>query len=149
MTRHNVLLDEGPREAPQPETAEERTTVPTRAIVNGSILGAAMIVGFHALGFIPGYGPMFFFLGVVVSLGLTVHRLVLRAARQGRTTSPLRGLVLVLGAITLAALVLATLSGFQPGDWIVVVVPAGTLAVIWTADRFLSRRSTSATHAAA
>ncbi len=92
---------------------------------------------------------MFLFLGAVVWLGLTVHRLAMRAARQGRTTSPLRGLVLVLGAITLAALVLATLSGFQAGDWIVVVVPAGTLAVIWATDRSLSRRWTAGAHTAA
>jgi hypothetical protein len=146
LARHDELLVAGPREAPTPETAEERTAAPTRAIVSGSILSAAMIVGFHALGFIPGYGPMFLFLGAVVWLGLTVHRLVVRAARQGRTTSPLRGLVLVLAAITLAALVLATLSGFQAGDWIVVVVPAGVLAVIWMTDRLLSRKWTAATH---
>jgi hypothetical protein len=103
------------------------------------MLSLAIVVGFHALGLIPGYGPMFMFLGAVVWLGLTVHRLIARAARQGRTTSPLRGLVLVLAAITIAALVLATLSGFQAGDWIVVVVPAAALGVIWAADHSLSR----------
>lgn len=149
MARHDELLDAGPREAPKPETAEERAVVPTRAIATGSILSLAIVVGFHALGLIPGYGPMFVFLGAVVWLGLTVHRLVARAARQGRATSPLRGLVLVLAAITVAALVLATLSGFQAGDWIVVVVPAGALAVIWAADRSLSRRLTTGAHTAA
>ena len=149
MARHEELLEAGPREAPAPETAEERTVVPTRAIATGSMLSLAIVVGFHALGLIPGYGPMSVFLAAVVWLGLTVHRLIARAARQGRTKSPLRGLVLVLAAITIAALVLATLSGFQAGDWIVVVVPAAVLAVIWAADRSLSRRWTAGARTAA
>jgi hypothetical protein len=58
-------------------------------------------------------------------------------------------LVLVLAAITTAALVLAILSGFQPNDWIVVVVPAVVLAIVWTIDRLLSRSLTSRVHTAA
>jgi hypothetical protein len=98
-----------------------------------------MLVGVHALGFIPRVGPMLLFLGMIVLLGLTIDRLVTRAARRGDPDSPLRGLVLVFAAITLASLVLAILSGFQPNDWIVVVVPAAATAVVWTADRAVAR----------
>lgn len=139
MARHDELLNEGPREAPAAQTAEERAAAPRRAIIGGSAVSIVILVGVHALGLIPGLGQTLAFIALLLMFGLSINRRVMRAARQETIGSPLRGLVLVLTAITATALVLAILSGFQPDDWIFVAVPAAATVVTWLADWLLMR----------
>jgi hypothetical protein len=42
MTKHDDLLQQGPRQAPEPETAEERSTRLGRGVAGGGILGGGI-----------------------------------------------------------------------------------------------------------
>ena len=134
--------DDQPREAPEALTAEERTDVRARTITKTSVAaGGALIIVLHLMGLIPGAGPWFVILALLVSLTLRIDRLLARAARRGSEATPLRGLVLTLVAITAAAFVLYLVSDRQQGDDMVVVIPAFVLLVVWVIDRLLSERS--------
>jgi hypothetical protein len=150
MARHDDLLAQGPREAPEPESAEAATAPPssrklpqlrTPAIVLARSLSVFVI---PLLFLAPKVGGVLAPLVAVALFGLRVYaggrRVEVKKARQ---SSPLRPLVIVFIPITIAALVLAILSGFQPGDWIVVAVPAGILICLWLAERTIVHRRTA------
>lgn len=142
MAEHDKLLGEGPREAPEPQTAEERSRTRRRKAVftAGGLTSLLLVVLLHVVGFIPTIGGALVLMIALALFGLSIYRFVSRVgAPSRRTPSPVRGLVLAFAAITVAAFVLAWLSGFQPGDWIVVAVPAGILVCLWLLDRGLVR----------
>ena len=60
MAEHDDLLAEGPRMAPEPETAEERTANRGRRAVGGGILGGGAAAA--KLGAIGGVGKLFIWL---------------------------------------------------------------------------------------
>jgi hypothetical protein len=60
MAGHDDLLAQGPREAPEPETAEERTARRGRRAVGGGILGGGAAAA--KLGAIAGLGKVFIWL---------------------------------------------------------------------------------------
>ena len=60
MAGHEDLLAQGPREAPEPETAEERTSRRGRRAVGGGILGGGAAAA--KLGAIAGLGKVFIWL---------------------------------------------------------------------------------------
>jgi len=147
MGRHDDLLAQGPRDAPEPESAEARTASPPPrkrpkvrrpAIVLSRSLLAFLI---PLLFLVPKVGGPAALLLSVVFIGLNVYAAGRGIDRKAsRRASPLHALVVVFIPITTVALVLAILSGFQSGDWIVVAVPAGILACLWLADRTIAHR---------
>jgi hypothetical protein len=60
MAEHDDLLSQGPREAPEPETAEQRTARRGRRAVGGGILGGGAAAA--KLGAIGGLGKVFIWL---------------------------------------------------------------------------------------
>jgi hypothetical protein len=60
VAEHEDLLAQGPREAPEPETAEERTTRRNRRAVGGGILGGGAAAA--KLGAVAGFGKVFIWL---------------------------------------------------------------------------------------
>jgi hypothetical protein len=60
MAHHDDLLEQGPREAPEPETAEQRTTRNRRRAVGGGVLGGGAAVA--KLGALGGLGKAFIWL---------------------------------------------------------------------------------------
>ena len=60
MAEHDDLLAEGPRMAPEPETAEERTSKRGRRAVGGGIIGGGAAAA--KLGAIGGLGKLFIWL---------------------------------------------------------------------------------------
>ncbi|MGZ4463271.1 MAG: hypothetical protein ACXVZP_10555 [Gaiellaceae bacterium] len=95
MAGHDDLLSQGPREAPEPETAEERSARRGRRAVGGGILGGGAAAA--KLGAIGGLGKVFFWLiawrgvidaahvfgwlGVLLAVGALATYLVLRHRR--------------------------------------------------------------------
>jgi hypothetical protein len=162
MGRHDDLLAQGPREAPEPESAEAQPSRKQSEFrKSASVLARALpVLVIPLLYVVSAFGPK---VGNPVAVvvwvaffGLRFYGRVKRKKQPGeankpehgeskkpRPLSPLRSLVILFIPITIAALVLAILSGFQPGDWIVVVVPAGILACLWLADRTIAYRRTA------
>jgi hypothetical protein len=60
MAEHDDLLAQGPRVAPEPETAEERTAKRGRRVMGGGVLGGGAAVA--KLGAIGGLGKVFIWL---------------------------------------------------------------------------------------
>jgi hypothetical protein len=95
MAEHEELLAQGPRQAPEPLTAEERTSRTGRRALGGGVLGGGAAAA--KLGAIAGLGKVFIWLfawdgivdaghifgwlGVVVVIGALVTYLVLRHRR--------------------------------------------------------------------
>jgi hypothetical protein len=95
MAEHDELLAQGPREAPEPETAEERTARRGPRAVGGGILGGGAAAA--KLGAIAGLGKVFIWLfawdgivdagrifgwlGIVVVVAALVMFLVVRHRR--------------------------------------------------------------------
>ncbi|HVM57422.1 MAG TPA: hypothetical protein VMT74_08165 [Gaiellaceae bacterium] len=153
MGRHDELLAQGPREAPEPESAEVRTAPPpprkrpelrTPAV---ALARGLLIFGIPLLFLVPKAGGVLALLVSVVLIGLRVYGAGRRieTKRPRRSSSRLRPLAIVFIPITIVALVLAILSGFQPGDWIVVAVPAAILACLWLLDRTVVHRRAAST----
>ena len=96
MAEHEDLLAEGPRVAPEPETAEERTAKRGRRAVGGGILGGGVAAA--KLGAIGGLGKVFIWLvawhgiadvghlfgwlGILVVMAAVVGYLVLRNRKR-------------------------------------------------------------------
>jgi hypothetical protein len=147
MGLNDDLLAQGPREAPEPESADARTTPPPPrkrpelrrpAIV---LARSLLVFAIPLLFLVPKVGGAAALLLSVVFMGLNVYATGRRVDRKAsRRASPLHAFVVVFIPITIVALVLAVISGFQPGDWIVVAVPAGILACLWLADRTIVHR---------
>ena len=150
MGRHDDLLAQGPREAPEPDSGEARTAgeppkkksdLRTAAI---ALVRGLLVFAIPLLFLVPKWGGAVALLLAIVFFGLRVYGAGRRfGGKSPRRASPLRPLVIVFVPITVASLVLAILSGFQPGDWIVVAVPAGILACLWLFDRTILYRRTS------
>ena len=150
MGHHDDLLAQGPREAPEPESAEAPIAPPASRklpqLRTPAIVLARSLLVFVAplLYLVPKVGGVLAPLVVAALFGLSIYAAGRRVEiKKRRQWSPLRPLVIVCIPITIAALVLAILSGFQPGDWIVVVVPAGILACLWLADRTIAHHRTA------
>ena len=150
MGLHDDLLAQGLREAPEPESGEARTAgeapkkkpqLPTAAIAFARSL---LVFVVPLLFLVPRVGGPVALLLSIVFVGLRVYATGRRfAGKTPRRASLLRPLVVVFVPITIVALVLAILSGFQPGDWIFVAVPAGILVCLWLFDRAILYRRTS------
>ncbi len=150
MGRHDDLLAQGPREAPEPESGEARTAgkapkkKPEQRTVAIAVARSLLVFVIPLLFLVPRVGGPVALLLSIVFVGLRVYATGRRfGGKTPRRASPLRPLVVVFVPITIASLVLAILSGFQPGDWIVVAVPAGILVCLWLFDRTILYRRTS------
>lgn len=99
MGRHEELLQEGPRMAPEPETAEERTRrLSGRAVGGGLLGGGAVAAKVGAAGALGGLGKVFVWLiawhglldagrlfgwlGILVAVGAIAAYLVVRGRRR-------------------------------------------------------------------
>jgi hypothetical protein len=95
MAEHEDLLSQGPREAPEPLTAEERTSRNGRRALGGGVLGGGaaaaklgaiaglgkVFIWFFAWDGIVDAGHIFGWLGVVAVVGAIATYLVLRHRR--------------------------------------------------------------------
>jgi len=95
MAEHDDLLAQGPREAPEPETAEERTARRGRRAAGGGLLGGGVAAA--KLGAIGGLGKaliwifawhgvvdaghVFGWIGIIVAVGALATYLALRHRR--------------------------------------------------------------------
>jgi hypothetical protein len=95
MAGHDDLLSQGPREAPEPLTAEERTSRNGRRAIGGGVLGGGaaaaklgaiaglgkVFIWFFAWDGIVDAGHIFGWIGVVALVGAIATYLVLRHRR--------------------------------------------------------------------
>jgi hypothetical protein len=133
MTERDELLEEGPAAREPGRRSGSRDARIGRIIL--VVLLVAVLAGgtFIAL---HGYALPLLVLGVIVVVGAGLHSNITRGA-QRKPASPLRGLIVVLTAVTLATIVLAALSGFQDGDLDIPLALGGVTVAVAIADSFL------------
>ena len=136
------------RLAPEPKTADQLTVErdqrrARRRAWTAAVLILLGLVASHGIAYVPKYGGWATLVLTVVGVGLSISRRGLRAL-----ASPIRGIVIVWLAISVASVVLVSLDRFSGENILLLAIVWGILLVLWLGDRGLSRflRVPSAAH---